>query len=228
MSFQDKISALMARPGQDPVAKDDVPWWMKFAGRGVGTVGGFIAIFLGVWNCVGIVTGNVSALASGLWQIIAGFIVICCEAPCCCMFVDHVQRLSDFVEGRPYWNRALGYVILAIPPIIIGFGFSTLFGSGLIFATGIIYGMMALGRKQDMAAAASPQMATSPSGLSQSDHHTTLMEDPDVATAEEMRQAAAVENSTTIPNPNPSMRSNLVANAQPISLTGAPVFDSNV
>lgn len=40
-SFQDKITALMARPGQDPVSKDDVPWWMKFAGRGVGTIGGF-------------------------------------------------------------------------------------------------------------------------------------------------------------------------------------------
>lgn len=40
-SFQDKITALMTRPGQDPVAKDDVPWWMKFAGRGLGTIGGF-------------------------------------------------------------------------------------------------------------------------------------------------------------------------------------------
>jgi len=29
----------MQRPGQDPVAKDDVPWWMKYAGRGLGTVG---------------------------------------------------------------------------------------------------------------------------------------------------------------------------------------------
>lgn len=29
----------MQRPGQDPVAKDDVPWWMKYAGRGLGTIG---------------------------------------------------------------------------------------------------------------------------------------------------------------------------------------------
>lgn len=29
----------MERPGQDPVSKDDVPWWMKYAGRGLGTVG---------------------------------------------------------------------------------------------------------------------------------------------------------------------------------------------
>lgn len=31
----------MARPNQDAVPKDDVPWWMKYAGRGLGTVGGF-------------------------------------------------------------------------------------------------------------------------------------------------------------------------------------------
>lgn len=31
----------MRRPGEDPVAKDDVAWWMKYAGRGLGTVGGF-------------------------------------------------------------------------------------------------------------------------------------------------------------------------------------------
>lgn len=35
----DKISMLMARPGGDNAAKDDVPWWMRYAGRGLGTVG---------------------------------------------------------------------------------------------------------------------------------------------------------------------------------------------
>ncbi|XP_023028991.1 calcium channel flower isoform X2 [Leptinotarsa decemlineata] len=180
MSFQDKITSLMARPGQDPVPKDDVPWWMKFAGRGVGTVGGFIAMFLGVWVCV---TISFWGIVAGLWQITAGFIVLCCEAPCCCMFVDKVQKLADFIESRPYWNRAVAYAGLALPPIIMSVGLSTIFGSGLIFTTGVIYGMMALGRKgsrDDMAAVASPHMATSPVGMSQSDHHTTLMEDPDV------------------------------------------------
>lgn len=48
----------MARPGQDPVAKDDVPWWLKYAGRGVGTAGSFsnnilnnLMISLGNKNC---------------------------------------------------------------------------------------------------------------------------------------------------------------------------------
>ncbi|XP_066156128.1 calcium channel flower isoform X2 [Euwallacea fornicatus] len=185
-SFQEKMSALMARPGQDPVSKDEVSWWLKFAGRGVGTLGGFIAIFLGIWNCVSILLANVAALIAGLWQIVAGFIVLCIEAPCCCMFIDHVQRISDVVEHRPFWNRAVAYVIMAIPPIIIEIGTCTILGSGLIFATGVIYGMMALGKKasrEDMAAVASPHMATSPTGLGghpTDQQRATLMEDPDV------------------------------------------------
>lgn len=188
----------MARPGQDTVSKDEVPWWLKFSGRGLGTVGGFIAILLGFWNCVGILVANVAALIAGMWQIVAGFLVLSIEAPCCCMFIDHVQRLADVIDNRPFWNRALGYVAIALPPIIINVGMPTLFGSGLIFATGILYGMMALGKK---------------------------------ATAEEMRQAAiSAEVIRQQPNGQQSsnMRSNLVANAQPIGFSNTPVFDSNV
>ncbi|KAI4466115.1 hypothetical protein MML48_3g00021343 [Holotrichia oblita] len=146
MSFSDKLASLMARPGQDPNAKDDVPWWMRYAGRGLGTV------------------GSIS---------------------------------TEWVDRRPYWNKALAYVVLAIPAIILCPGISSIFGSGLIFTTGVIYGMMALGRK---------------------------------ASAEEMRSAAAADNTgvAATPQPNTNMRSNLVANAQPVSFTGTPVFDSNV
>lgn len=66
-----------------------------------------VAIFLGVWMCVSISPFNILL---GIWQILAGFIVLCVEAPCCCMFIDHVQKLADFMDGRPYWNRALVYV----------------------------------------------------------------------------------------------------------------------
>ncbi|KAI4466121.1 hypothetical protein MML48_3g00014938 [Holotrichia oblita] len=197
MSFSDKLASLMARPGQDPNAKDDVPWWMRYAGRGLGTVGSIIAIFFGLANCLGIITINIDCLISGMWQMVAGFLVLCCEAPCCCMFIDYVQNLSEWVDRRPYWNKALAYVVLAIPAIILCPGISSIFGSGLIFTTGVIYGMMALGRK---------------------------------ASAEEMRSAAAADNTVVAatPQPNTNMRSNLVANAQPVSFTGTPVFDSNV
>lgn len=40
-----------------------------------------------------------------------------------------------------------------------------------------------------------------------------------------MRQAANADNTPVAPS---GMRSNLVAHAQPIGFSGAPVFDSNV
>ncbi|XP_075991850.1 calcium channel flower isoform X1 [Anticarsia gemmatalis] len=148
MSLTDKLSMLMARPGGDNAQKDDVPWWMRYAGRGVGTVGGFIAIITGLINCISIVVLNVTCLIAGIWQMLAGFIVIVCEAPCCCFFIDYVQTLSDKVETRPYWNKAALYIGLSVVPFFMCFlSMSTWFGSGLIFATGIIYGMMALGKK---------------------------------------------------------------------------------
>ncbi|XP_045761671.1 calcium channel flower isoform X1 [Maniola jurtina] len=148
MSLTDKITMLMARPGGENAQKDDIPWWMRYAGRGLGTVGSFIAIILGLLNCTGIIFLNVSCLIAGIWQMLAGFLVIVCEAPCCCFFIDYVQVLSDKVESRPYWNKAALYMGLALPPFFLCFfALSTWFGSGLIFATGIVYGMMALGKK---------------------------------------------------------------------------------
>ncbi|XP_054013750.1 calcium channel flower isoform X2 [Hylaeus anthracinus] len=183
MSFTEKIISIMQKPGQDPVARDDVPWWMKYAGRGLGTVGSLIAIFLGAWNCASILLGSIDCLISGMWQMVAGFIVIMIEAPCCCLFIDFVQNLSDSVEKRPYWNRAAAYCLMALPPIIVCIGVSSIFGSGLIFATGVIYGLMALGRKGSR-----PDQAGMTSGMGSpqgtvpptTDHPTTLVENPEV------------------------------------------------
>ncbi|CAD7081442.1 unnamed protein product [Hermetia illucens] len=183
MSFAEKIAGLMARPNQDAIPRDDVPWYLKYAGRGLGIVGAFFAILFGLYNCLGIITLNYTCLISGILQMLAGFVVMAIEAPCCCMFIDYVQQLADKADQRPYWNRAALYCIIAIPPILLCFGLGSLFGSGLIFATGAVYGMMAIGKKgtrEDMAAVASPTTMSPGQGPTSTDQHTTLMEDPDV------------------------------------------------
>ncbi|XP_045459236.1 calcium channel flower [Melitaea cinxia] len=182
------------------------------------------AIILGLINCTGIILMNVSCLIAGVWQMLAGFIVIVCEAPCCCFFIDYVQTLSDRIETRPYWNKAALYIGLALPPFFLCFlSMSTWFGSGLIFATGIIYGMMALGKKgsrDDMAAMAA---AGSPPGAPALDHSATLMEDPDVwrASIDDMRTSAA---NLEAGQPTTAPRANLVTNEQPFSITGPPAY----
>ncbi|KAL1124094.1 hypothetical protein AAG570_001864 [Ranatra chinensis] len=177
----EKMGAIMQRPGEDVVPKDEVPRWLKYAGRLCGTVGSGIAIFFGIWNCISLLWGNMSCLIGGMWQMVAGFIVIVIEAPCCCMFIDFVQTLSEWVDKKPYYYRAAFYVLIALPAVILCPGLNSIFGSGFIFVTGILYGMMALGRKgsrDDVAVMASPTgIVTQGGGV---DHSSTLMEDPDV------------------------------------------------
>lgn len=147
MSFAEKIASLMQRPNEDLVPKDEVPWWMKYGGRALGTVGGGVAIFLGLWNCLSILFVDLGCVLAGVWHIVGGFAIIVIEAPCCCFFVDYVQTLSDFMEKRPYWNKAVLYFGISVPPFLFCFGPTSFFGSALIFLTGVLYGLMALGKK---------------------------------------------------------------------------------
>ncbi|GBP82565.1 Calcium channel flower [Eumeta japonica] len=137
---------------------------------------GLVAILLGLLNCTGIFFLQGNYLIAGIWQMLAGFVVLVCEAPCCCFFIDYVQTFSDKMESRPYWNKAILYAGLALPPFFLCFfSFGTLFGSGLIFCTGVLYGMMALGKKasaEDMRSSA----ATIEAGLGQSNvPHSNLV-----------------------------------------------------
>lgn len=157
----------------------DAPWYMKYGARGIGCAGGILAMGLGFLNCL---TFDSMCLVAGIYQIFTGFIVVSAEAPCCCMFVDFVQRYSKFVEERPNWQKAALYVTLAIPAIIMCQSLSIFFGSGFIFLTGVLYGMMALGKKgnrNDMLATA---QATSPAGQSTMKSTLVNMEAP-VATS---------------------------------------------
>ncbi|XP_018026743.1 calcium channel flower-like isoform X2 [Hyalella azteca] len=146
----------------------NAPWYMKYGARGVGTAGGIIAMGLGFFNCL---TFSAWCLVAGIYQLFAGFIVVSAEAPCCCMFIDFVQRYSKFVEERPQWQKAALYIVLSLPGIIMCQSVSIFFGSGFIFLTGVLYGMMALGRKgsrNDMLAAAQASGPVGATGMKSS------------------------------------------------------------
>ncbi|XP_035892711.1 calcium channel flower isoform X3 [Anopheles stephensi] len=174
MSFAERLTTLMARPGQDNVPRDDVPWHLKYGGRAAGIVGGFFAVLFGLYNCIGILLGDVSCLISGILQILAGFIVLAIEAPCCFIFIDFVQQAAEKADQRPYWNRAVLYCSIAILPVVLCISLGSLFGCGLIFVTGMLYGMMALGKKaslEDMRAAAATTSAGASSSAEQGNAH---------------------------------------------------------
>ncbi|XP_050705542.1 calcium channel flower-like [Eriocheir sinensis] len=145
------------------VQQADLPWWQKYLARGVGCGGGVIALGLGLFNCISL---SAFCIVAGIWQMLAAFIVISAEAPCCCMFIDFVQRYSVWVDARPHWQKAVLYIGLSIPSFIMCISVSVILGSGLIFLCGLLYGMMALGKKgsrEDMIAAA--QNSGRPGGM---------------------------------------------------------------
>ncbi|XP_031640267.1 calcium channel flower isoform X3 [Contarinia nasturtii] len=177
MSFAQKLTGLVAGPTDAP--QDDTPWYLRYGARGLGIFGAFFAILFGFWNCFGVITINFSSVLSGILQILVGILVMSIEAPMCCMFIDYAQKFAQVVETRPHWNRAAGYCVAAIPPVILEPGLASIFGCGLIFATGILYGMMSLGKK-----ASREEMAVNATnGMSAANQPATghaMMGDPDV------------------------------------------------
>jgi hypothetical protein len=91
-----------------------------------------------------------------------GFLLVTLEAPCCCIFLDFIERISHFSETRPYWQKALLYGLISPIPIFMCIEVSTFFGAGLIFITGVMYGMMALGKKADRSEMMARAAATNP------------------------------------------------------------------
>ncbi|XP_053954928.1 calcium channel flower [Anastrepha ludens] len=174
MSFAEKITGLLARPNQpNQIDGTDAPWYMKYGGRLLGIVGAFFCVLFGLWNIVSIIFLNVSCLISGIIQMVVGFIVMGLEAPCCFFCIDYVNEVSNKVEARPLWNRAAFYCLIALPPIILCPGLSSIFACGLVFGTGVIYGLMGLGKKASVEemrqAAVQSGLAGTPTGTTTSD-----------------------------------------------------------
>lgn len=132
--------------GQPPQTSstEELPWWLKYAARFIGTVGALTALILGAWECM---TISPRCLFAGILQMLIGVVVALIEAPCFCMFLDFAQAPSNYFDRKPHWHRSLLYHIISILPILICAGITTIFGSGLIFLTGTVYGIMALGKK---------------------------------------------------------------------------------
>jgi len=105
-----------------------------------------VAMALGLLNTITSIL-SASCIFGGILQILIGFVLVLAEAPCCCMFLDFGERFASFIEARPLWNKALLYLCMAIIPITFCQSVSIFVGCALIFATGVVYGLMSLGRK---------------------------------------------------------------------------------
>uniref|UniRef100_D3TQ19 Calcium channel flower n=1 Tax=Glossina morsitans morsitans TaxID=37546 RepID=D3TQ19_GLOMM len=201
MSFTEKLTSLMSRPNQQPGPLDEQPIYIKYGVRFLGIVGAFFCILFGLFNALAVITFNVSCLIGGILQVLIGFIVMALEAPCCFFCIDHVNNLALWTDARPLWNRAAFYCVLALLPVFLCFGLGSLFPCALVFGTGVLYGMMGLGKKASMDEMRQAAVNSGITGVTVAPNMTTT---------------------TT------SDRAGIINNAQPFSFTGGVGTDSNV
>lgn len=160
---------------QQQQTQDEVPWFLRYGARGMGAVGGLLAIVLGLWTCISITP---ICIVAGIFQILAGFLLVIFEAPCCCPFLDHVQQMSKFGDSKPHWQKAAFYLVLSLPPIVLCQSLGAIFGSGLIFITAMLYGMMALGKKAPRDEMLRRASATSKTELKSAEYPMSVTSEP--------------------------------------------------
>ncbi|XP_074150138.1 calcium channel flower homolog isoform X1 [Sminthopsis crassicaudata] len=130
-----------------PSPQDDgMMWWYRWLCRLAGVMGGISCAISGLFNCITIHPLNIAA---GVWMMLNAFILFLCEAPFCCQFIEFANTVAEKADRLRAWQKAIFYCGMAIFPIVISLTLTTLLGNAIAFATGVLYGLSALGKKGD-------------------------------------------------------------------------------
>ncbi|XP_053414284.1 calcium channel flower homolog isoform X2 [Nycticebus coucang] len=129
-----------------PAQEDSVTWWYRWLCRMSGVLGAVSCAISGLISCITIHPLNIAA---GVWMIMNAFILLVCEAPFCCQFVEFANTVAEKADRLHSWQKAVFYCGMAIMPVIISLTLTTLLGNTIAFATGVLYGLSALGKKGD-------------------------------------------------------------------------------
>lgn len=68
-----------------------------------------VAMLFGLWNMIGVITGDLGCLVAGAFQIVSGLLVMLIESPCCFICAEQFQKVADMADTRPLWQRAALY-----------------------------------------------------------------------------------------------------------------------
>jgi len=132
-------------PDAAQLESQELTWWCKLLIKALAAVAAIIAIITGVFTCISLSI----CIFAGIFQILLALLVLVFELPFCCAFVEITKPIANFAERRKFLEKAFIYCGLAIPPFAMCWGLSTLFGCGAVFAVGVFYGLLALGKKAD-------------------------------------------------------------------------------
>ncbi|XP_067937507.1 calcium channel flower-like [Watersipora subatra] len=142
-------------------AGDAKPWWFRWLQKGACVIAGLLCVILGLFACI---TLKSVCLAAGILQAILGVLIFLLEAPCCCAYLDFIDAIAKFSDGRPAYQKAILYCLLPIAPVAICPEPSTVAGCLFVFLCGLSFAFIALGpkasREETLQAARSDNLQT--------------------------------------------------------------------
>ncbi|XP_072604312.1 calcium channel flower homolog isoform X2 [Vulpes vulpes] len=99
--------AAAAAVSSAPPAQDEgMTWWYRWLCRLSGVLGAVSCAISGLFNCVTIHPLNIAA---GVWMIMNAFILLLCEAPFCCQFIEFANTVAEKVDRLRSWQKAVFY-----------------------------------------------------------------------------------------------------------------------
>ncbi|XP_033122046.1 calcium channel flower homolog [Anneissia japonica] len=134
----------MQRDGQPP--SQEMGFCFRMFVKGVGAFSALVLMALGLLNCI---TISGPCILSGVLMIFFGLLVLMLEVPICCSFLEITEPVNKWIESRPPWLKAISYFILAIIPVLFCHGVIVFLGVLPVFCTGVLYGLIFVGKKGD-------------------------------------------------------------------------------
>ncbi|XP_036983631.2 calcium channel flower homolog isoform X2 [Artibeus jamaicensis] len=89
-----------------PAEEEGMTWWYRWLCRLSGVLGAVSCAISGLFNCVTIHPLNIAA---GVWMITNAFVLLLCEAPFCCSFVEFANTVAAKVDRLRSWQKAVFY-----------------------------------------------------------------------------------------------------------------------
>lgn len=130
---------------------NDVTWGFRLLGRIIGTLAAVGMTVLGLFTMISL---SGSCILAGFMMMAFGAAVMMIEAPIFCQYFKWAEKVTEFVDTKPYFLRAGLYLVLSIVPFATCTSLVSFFGCGGLFVAGTFYGVIAVGKKGDAVKAA--------------------------------------------------------------------------
>jgi len=131
----------------------EVAWWLRWLTRGVGFLGG-VSSGVGAILTFVLHIATPTCLAAAVIMLFLSFLLFVLEATIICGRWSAAQPIVARIDSVKFWMKATTYCALSI--LCFGLCHSspvTMVGTLILpFATGVLYGLMSLGKKADRGA----------------------------------------------------------------------------